>query len=194
MDMRSFLAFELPKKIKEIMSGISDGLKRSSLNLRWVKVSNIHLTIIFMGNISSHILEQMTRPISDVCLDYGPFDIALKGMGAFSNRRNPRVLWVGLNGDMKRLAHFRDTLQNSLSPFGIKEEKRPYNPHLTLGRFRKGQKPGALLDELLMEYDHLTSPVCPLRELILFKSDLKPDGAIYTKLNTWPLTGGKSGL
>jgi len=194
MEIRSFLAFELPEEIKGIISAVSGELKKSSLNIRWVKVSNIHLTVIFMGTISSLVLEQMTRPISEVCLDYGPFNIAIKGMGVFSSRRNPRVLWIGLDGDMERLAHFRDTLQNSLSPFGIKEEKRPYNPHLTLGRFRKGQRPDAHLDELLMEYDHLTSQVCPLRELILFKSDLKPDGAIYTKLNTWPLTGGKSGL
>jgi len=194
MEIRSFLAFELPEEIKGIISAVSGELKKSSLNIRWVKVSNVHLTVIFMGTISSLVLEQMTRPISDVCLDYGPFNIAIRGMGVFSNRRNPRVLWIGLDGDMERLAHFRDTLQNRLSPFGIKGKKRPFNPHLTLGRFRKGLKPGVRPDDILMEYANLTSPVCPLNELILLKSDLKPDGAVYTKLDAWPLTGGKSGL
>ena len=194
MEIRSFLAFELPEEIKGIISGVSGDLKKSALNIRWVKVSNIHLTIIFMGNMSPLVLEQMVRPISDACLGYGPFDIALKGMGVFSSRRNPRVLWVGLDGHMERLANFRDTLQSCLSPFGIKKEKRPFNPHLTLGRFRKGPKPGARLDDLLTEYENLTGPVCPLRELVLFKSDLKPGGAIYTKLKIWPLTGDKSGV
>ena len=194
MEVRSFLAFELPEEIKGIIAGVSSDLKKSALNLRWLKVSNIHLTIIFMGNMDPLVLEQMAQPISDVCLDHGPFDITLKGMGVFSNRRNPRVLWVGLGGHMERLAHFRDTLQNSLTPFGIKKEKRPFNPHLTLGRFRKGPKPGSRLDDLLTEYENLTSPVCPRRELILFKSDLKPGGAVYTKLKTWPLTGDASGL
>ena len=74
-----------------------------------------------------------------------------------------------------------------IKPFGIKEEKRRFNPHLTLGRFRKGAKSDVHLDKILLHYKHLTSQECMLRELSLFKSDLRPGGAVYTKLNTWPL-------
>ncbi len=82
-------------------------------------------------------------------------------------------------------------MQESLKPFGIKVEKRRFNPHLTLGRFRKGAKSGIHLDEILLRYRTLDSPVRSIGELVLFKSDLKPGGAVYTKLNAWPLAGNE---
>jgi 2'-5' RNA ligase len=84
---------------------------------------------------------------------------------------------------------FRDALQKHLKPFGIKREKRPFRPHLTIGRFRKGARPGTPLDELLSKYQELTSPVCALKGLTFFRSDLKPGGALYSELKTWPLVG-----
>ncbi len=187
MEVRSFLAFELPEEIKGIISRVSGEMKKSPLNARWVKPGNIHLTVIFIGNILTDMLDDMGNHVSDVCSNYGPFKISVNGTGVFSNRQNPRVLWVGLDGEIDRMADFKNILQKRLKPFGIKEEKRRFNPHLTLGRFRKGAKSDAHLDDLLLKYKSLTSKACMLRELVLFKSDLKPSGAVYTKLNSWPL-------
>jgi 2'-5' RNA ligase len=189
MEIRSFLAFELPEEIKSIVSRVSGEMKKSPLDVRWVNVDNIHLTVIFIGNISEDRLADMDRVVRDVCHNYGPFDISLNGAGVFSSRRNPRVLWIGLAGDIERMSHFRNTLQKNLKPFGIKAENRRFNPHLTLGRFRKGAKSGIHLDEILLRYRTLDSPVRSIGKLVLFKSDLKPGGAVYTKLNAWPLTG-----
>ena len=191
MEIRSFLAFELPQEIKGIVARVSSELIKSPLDLRYVKVENIHLTVVFMGNIKTDHLAAMKNEIQMVCLKYGPFEISINGMGCFPNRRNPRVLWLGLHGDMQRMALFRDDLQRNLKPFGIKEEKRTFKPHLTLGRFRKPNKKGAYLDKFFTKYDGLSSAGCSLIELTLFKSDLKPGGAEYTKLNTWPLSGDK---
>ena len=85
---------------------------------------------------------------------------------------------------------FRNSIQKSMKSFGIREEKRQFKPHLTLGRFRK-EKLRINPTKVLNEYAELRSPVCPLNELILFKSDLKPGGAVYTKLQSWPLMGKK---
>jgi len=189
MEIRSFLAFELPEQIKGIVSRVSGEMKKGSLDVRWIKVDNIHLTVVFIGNISADRLKEMDTVVRDVCQDYGPFNISISGAGVFAGRRNPRVLWIGLDGDIERMSSFRNTLQKHLTPFGIKEEKRRFNPHLTLGRFRKGAKSSVHLDELLLQYRELTSPLHTLRELVLFKSDLKPGGAVYTKLNAWPLMG-----
>jgi len=189
MKIRSFLAFELPEEFKSILSRASGEMKKSPLNVRWVKVGNIHITVVFIGDIATEQLDPMEKNISEVCLVHAPFRIAINGAGVFSSRRNPRVLWIGLDGDIDRMAVFRNALQKKLKPFGIKEEKRPFNPHLTLGRFRKGAESDVHLDDLLLGYKDLTSPACALCELALFKSDLKPGGAVYTKLNAWPLGG-----
>jgi hypothetical protein len=98
-------------------------------------------------------------------------------LGFFGNRRHPRVLWMGLQGDVLRMGHFRDALQKKLKPFGIKTEKRPFKPHLTLGRFKKGAHPWPHLDQHdIGIFGDLKGQTCSLEELVLFKSDLKPAG------------------
>jgi len=189
MVIRSFLAFELPVDIKRIIMAVSENVRELPLNVRWLNVTNIHLTIVFMGDVQEEQIKPIQDIVKDVCQGYGPFSIAVKGIGIFGSRRNPRVLWIGLDGAIDRMGYFRDDLQKGLRPFGIKEEKRRFKPHLTLGRFRKGARTGAHLDDLLSKYQDLTSPECIIEELVLFKSDLKPGGAVYSKLNGWPLIG-----
>ena len=189
MEIRSFLAFELPLDIKRIVARVSGEIRKSTLNVRWAEVDNIHLTVVFMGNIRTEEIKAIEEASKKACLKHAPFDISVKGMGSFPNKRNPRVIWLGLNGDLERMSYFRNALQKALKPFGIKEEKRRFTPHLTLGRFRKSNRAYFQLDEFILRYKDLESPVRSLKELILFQSDLKPGGAVYTKLESWPLSG-----
>jgi 2'-5' RNA ligase len=187
--IRSFLAFELPTDIKKIVAQVSKEIRQLTLNVRWVDVENIHLTIVFMGNINEQEIPHMSQAIEKVCLRYPPFHVSLKSLGAFPNTRRPRVIWLGLQGDTEKMSFFKKALQKHLKPFGIKEEKRSFKPHLTLGRFKNPGPVDSLLDNFIGTYKDLSGPECPLNELILFKSDLKPGGAEYTKLKTWSLSG-----
>ena len=189
MDIRSFLAFELPPEIKKIISDVSGEMKRSSLDVRWVKPGNIHLTIVFLGNIPEERMEMVNIAAEKVCRRYGPFNVSLTAAGIFSSRHNPKTLWLGLKGDLERMSYFKNALQKHLRPLGVKKEKRKFRPHLTLGRFRRGAVFTPRLDELLSMYQDLVSPSCSLSELTLFKSDLKSDGAVYSRLGSWPLEG-----
>ena len=189
MVIRSFLAFELPYDIKRMVKQISKDIRRSKLNVRWVRVDNIHLTVIFMGNMRAEDISAARGEIKKICIEFGPFDIKLKGLGVFPNRQRPRVLWLGLDGEIERMSSLRDSLQELLKPFGIKEEKRSFKPHLTMGRFRKPNKGDSLLDNIISQYKDLGSPVCQLKELVMFKSELKPEGAEYTRVESWPLSG-----
>jgi 2'-5' RNA ligase len=191
MEIRSFLAFELPTQISEIVSHVCQEMRKTSLDVRWVREDHIHLTIIFMGNVLADQIENIGNSVEKLCQNYGPFTITLRGTGLFPGKRNPRVLWIGLAGDLERMADFRDALQQQLKVFGIRQETRPLRPHLTIARFRKGAKPSVHLEGLLSNYQNLTSPVCKLEELILFKSSLKPTGAVYSKLGQWPLSGNQ---
>jgi len=189
MEIRSFLAFELPSKIRETLSAVSGDARTLPLNARWVPIVNIHLTVVFVGSVQEDQIGSIGEVARNVCYGHAPFRIKLKGAGVFGSRRNPRVLWVGLEGDMDRMSIFRDDLQKSLAPFGIEEENRPFRPHLTLGRFRKGAKADPSLDDLLLKYQDLNGPECLVSELVLFKSDLRSSGAVYTSLGQWLLSG-----
>jgi 2'-5' RNA ligase len=192
MEIRSFLAFELPEPIKKIVIQVSGEIRKSSLDVRWVRPEFIHLTVVFMGDIQSDQIPLMGEPLNAVCSNHEPFKISLKPMGCFPNSRNPRVIWLGIDGDLERMSRFRDDLQHALSPFGIKEEERAFRPHLTLGRFKKPGKRQTELEQILATYRDLASPACTLGELVLFRSDLKPGGAVYTKMLSWPLSVASS--
>jgi 2'-5' RNA ligase len=189
MEIRSFLAFELPPEIKMVVTGVYEDSRRSRLDVRWVRPEGIHLTVVFMGNIKTEELEAMGNGIGRVCSDFSPFQIALKGIGCFPSSRNPRVVWLGLAGDVERMSRFRDRLQRQLLAFGIQEEKRPLKPHLTLGRFKKALRDEGSLRKLMETHKELASPECTVGELVLFKSDLNRGGAVYTKMLSWPLSG-----
>ena len=191
MEIRSFLAFEMPVKIREIVSRALKEMKKLPLDVRWVRAENIHITVVFMGNISEDDITPIGEAVSKICNRYGPFNVTLTGSGIFGSLRNPRVIWIGLDGDLKRMSYFRNSLQKNLTPFGIKEEKRRFKPHLTLGRFRKGTGPIAHMDKLLSKYQDIDSPACAVEELILFKSELRPGGAVYSRLEAWPLAGSR---
>jgi 2'-5' RNA ligase len=189
MGIRSFLAFELPPQIRGILIDLYGKVKKTTLDVRWVRPEGIHLTVIFMGSVREEDIPAMGESIGAVCSRYGTFSIGLKGMGCFPNARSPRVLWLGVEGSLERMSRFKDELQKELNPFGIREEKRDFRPHLTLGRFKKPVKSPGGLEELLSEHRGLTSPSCSLNELILFRSDLRPGGAVYTKMKSWALSG-----
>jgi 2'-5' RNA ligase len=187
MAIRSFLAFELPPDIKRMVKDISEDIRRTRLDLKCVKVDNIHLTVVFMGNIRSEDVLAIGEEAGGVCADFDPFEIALKGLGVFPNTRRPRVLWLGLEVETERISSFRDSLQERLLDFGVREEKRAFTPHLTLGRFRKPEKCDPLLGDIISRYADIKGPAGRLEELVMFKSELRPGGAEYTRLKSFPL-------
>jgi RNA 2',3'-cyclic 3'-phosphodiesterase len=190
MSIRSFLAFELPPEVKDHVRRISEDLKKSKLDVRWVKPDNIHLTVVFLGDVREGDISAISREVGRVCFGFHPFDFRLKRLGLFPDRKRPRILWAGYEGDVERITSLRDVLHERLIPFEIKEEKRQFKPHLTLGRFRNPGRVDAKLDEILTRHEDLSSPTFQANELIFFKSDLRPQGPEYTKLDSWALSAG----
>ena len=187
MGIRSFLAFELPPDIKREVARISVEVKKSGIEAGWVKPGNIHLTIVFMGDVNEKDIPAIISRIDNTVGEYEPFKISLGGMGVFPDVRKPRVLWLGLDGEIERLSSLRDDLQKPLEVYGIKQEKRAFRPHLTLGRFRKPVKDRDALEKIIDAYKDISGPDGKLDELILFKSELKPGGPVYTRIHSWPL-------
>jgi 2'-5' RNA ligase len=187
MGIRSFLAFELPPEIREQIGAISRELRNSRLPARWVREENIHLTIVFLGSIEETVVEELRESVGLVVKQFTGFAARLSRLGVFPNWRKPRVLWIGLEGDIAGLSRLRDELQDALKGFGIRQETRPFRAHLTLGRFKDRLDDDEELKRILDRYHDIASAPCSLDELVLFKSDLKPSGPVYTKMASWPL-------
>ncbi len=187
MDIRSFLAFELPPGMAGPLSDAHDRFRSCDLDVRWVKKENIHLTVVFLGSVPEDDIEKIAFSADRICRRHSPFEMRLDGAGIFPGRGNPRVIWIGLNGDLERMGRFRDEIQEILIPFGVRREKRAFRPHLTIGRFRKACRPGKNLDDALSRHMGVAGPTCMLDKLVFFRSELCPQGAKYTSLFSWPL-------
>lgn len=186
--MRCFVAVELPEELKRKTGGIIDQIGTSSDDIRWVPLENIHLTLKFLGEIKDNIIAGIERKLEDICRIHKPFHISVKGTGAFPTRKNPNILWVGIEKS-EELHRLHTDIDNSMSELGFEKENRKHSPHLTIGRVKHR---GNMLPVMksLHEFRDTFFGVVDVNEVHLMKSTLKSSGAEYSKITSFRL-GGK---
>jgi len=179
--IRTFIAIELPESIVSSLKKIQEGLRSYGFKVRWVKPENIHLTLKFLGDIHAGDTQKVGAAISESVREYAPFSLSAKGIGTFPGIKRPRVIWVGTVGQQNELSGLQKRLDHELAAVGFEKDKRPFKGHLTLGRVKRKMDPRRLV-EALKEFGGFESEPFMADEVVLFKSDLKPTGAVYTKL------------
>jgi 2'-5' RNA ligase len=183
--MRSFVAIEVPGSVREVVFSLRDTIPPQSAKIRWVKKESIHLTLVFLGDVHQEQVENIRERIVKVTQNHHCFSMSLRGAGVFPNKKRPRILWVGVSHDARekitQLAHeVTDVLD-----FLELEDKKRFTPHITFGRIKVIQDQDNLLrgiETLSIETERFR-----VKELTLFKSVLKPDGAVYIPLSKFPL-------
>lgn len=186
--LRSFLAIELPESILKRIEEVQRDLKSSGADVRWVSPQNIHLTLKFFGNIEESEIDPIVQSITETVRATSPISIKVQGMGAFPGLKNPRVIWVGLNDEKKILISFQKQLDGELQQIGFQPEDRPFHPHLTLGRMRSSRGKNELVKGM-ERYREEEFGSFEVERVVLFKSDLRPEGAIYSRLKEVRLGG-----
>lgn len=181
--LRTFVAFELPEPVVAFMAGIQQRLKSRGLRVRWVRPQNIHLTLKFFGNIDPAEVEKISSAMAAAAGSTTPLALSAKGVGVFPGIQRARVIWVGLAGQTAQLAALQKTLDDRLQQVGFAADSRTFQGHLTLGRFKARTHPRRLV-EVLQEFTGIVSEPFTADALCLFKSDLQPAGAVYSKLKS----------
>ena len=189
--IRSFIAIELPEETRQSLTAIQEQLKQTGAGVRWVKPGSIHLTLKFLGNIHPEQVDDIAVVAAQVVRNEPVLTLRAGGLGGFPNQRKPRVIWIGMEGEVQRLTRIQARVENALEPLGFVREKRVFQPHLTIGRVKDRRRLQALIDAMA------TLDMPPFNsfdadEIILYKSDLRPTGAIYTKLHRMPLAAPAS--
>jgi 2'-5' RNA ligase len=167
---------------------VQQELKALRLKARWVRPQNIHLTLKFLGNIDSGEIEKTGRAMVDAAGDSAPFTLTIGGIGFFPDIKRPRVIWVGFGGEIQVLLNLQRKLEDRLATVGFPKEKRSFKAHLTLGRIRQAVNPN-IVDQAIQGYSDLGDLKFTVNWIILFKSDLKPTGAVYSHLKQVELFG-----
>ena len=103
--VRAFIAIPVPKAVIQVLDDAVKNLDSCiGENVGWVRTEGIHLTLKFMGNIETGIVERVLEAMSAVVSQFSPFELAISKLGVFPNPRRPRVLWSGVQGEIETLA------------------------------------------------------------------------------------------
>ncbi len=184
-DIRAFLAIELPEDVKSILRELTERLDRAGIGgLKSVRPENIHLTVKFFGNVSANRVDSIVGALTPAARGIQPFTLRLGNVGAYPNSRNPRVLWVGLDGDVVSLREAHRRIENALGDINIKPDSRRFSPHLTVARLRDRASPSERrrAAELLLNAAYQTGHPITVERLSLMRSILRPEGPQYTTL------------
>jgi len=184
--IRAFLAVELPDSLRPGLAQVQGELKRSRADVRWVPVGNIHLTLKFFGNVPEDEIAALARAARAATAEAAPLQLQVTIAGAFPSPLSPRVVWLGLGGDVLPLTQLFYRLEKAFAALGYLPEGRAFNPHLTLGRVKSPANRERLAG-MLAKMPPLDWPPFTVKELILFQSVLSPQGSKYTPLQVIPL-------
>lgn len=189
--LRAFIAIEIPLDIQDAIQRQTARLRQTlgSDLVRWAPAQNMHLTIKFLGEIAaSHVdfLKQMLAREADA---HPQFDLQIGGLGSYPTSRRPRILWVGLHAPAG-LAALQKSIEAGTSRLGYEEEELAFSPHLTIGRVRQNISP-ADLSKIRAAMDNIqlgNIGTARVDSVHLIRSELKPNGSVYTKLFSAPLS------
>jgi RNA 2',3'-cyclic 3'-phosphodiesterase len=176
--LRAFVALELDPRLRERLEELIHRLRPELAGVRWVSPSSMHLTLRFLGWTSQEPLGSIQESLRRAAAECGAASLGTTGLGMFPERGSPRVLWVGLLFP-EAFGRLQAACEQAAVAAGFAPETRAFQPHLTLGRWKeRARRPSLPVVDLgPARFDHLT----------LFRSDLRPQGALYTALAIFPL-------
>ncbi len=183
--IRCFLAINLSSELKEFIKKSLIKWRTINCKVKWVQPENCHITLKFLGNIPSSQLVEINNTIESATKNFGDFELSLSSPGIFPSPNRPRILWLGLDGEVKKLAKLQNIIDTSLKEFGFEAEKKGFIPHITVGRIKRSP--------LNVNIDPFLKSSLPnncsfkVKEFYLMQSTLTPKGPIYTKLRAFPL-------
>lgn len=188
--IRTFVAIELDTPLRKALAQVQTDLRNRlqktmgpDVRIQWVKPESVHLTLKFLGDIPEERVPEIVAALVRVTGAYARCTVDVGGVGAFPDARAPRVLWIGLSGQVDGVTRLAAAVERALVELGFAPEPKPFNPHLTLARIKERSRDiGRAL-----AVDRMLEGVAPIgtvtvNAIVLMKSELKPSGAVYTKL------------
>lgn len=189
--VRAFVAVELPAELGAALAALQTELAERRVRARWTAPGSIHLTLKFLGAIPAGHAAAVAAALGAAAGPVAPFTLRAAGLGVFPDLGRPRVIWVGVGGETAPLLGLFRRVEEALAALAFPREGRPFRGHLTIGRFPERAAAGVSA-ETLKRYARAEFGEFAVRELVLFRSDLKPEGAVYTALARAPLGGPRT--
>ena len=188
--LRAFIAVEIPSSLQNTIQESTASLRKTLGNelIRWVPPQNVHLTLKFLGDVSTSNLDLIKQMLTTEAAQHPCFEMPVEGIGSFPNSRRPRVIWIGLHAPAA-LESLQRGIVSASARLGYTSEEKSFSPHLTIGRVKQNlsaleiQRIRAALEETKIGL----LGVVRVDAAHLFKSDLQPSGSVYTRLLSAPI-------
>jgi 2'-5' RNA ligase len=188
--IRTFIAVDLGKAIRDRVVAMQDALARTGTEVKWVEPENLHVSLLFLGEVDDREIPAVCRVVAECCQAQAPFSMSVETVGCFPNPRRPRVLWVGIGEGTQDLCALHDALEPPLMDLGCyRREERKYTPHVTLGRV-KSDRPTETLTSALTKNAGWKGGEVTVSEVLVLSSKLSPQGPEYAVLSRAKLGGG----
>lgn len=184
--MRTFISIAIPEKVRIMAKETKERLAASNSDVKWVDPKNYHLTIKFLGDVGDETINQIKDKAHNVSETCPPFELNTTGMGFFPNRIRPRVIWLGIGGELEKAAFLCDRVDNYLYELGF-EPERQHRFHLTLGRLRSETGVENMLK--IAASINFKPVMFKVNEFHLMESVLMPTGPIYKNIDSFTLKG-----
>ncbi len=205
--IRAFVAVELNEELRAAVSRLQSLIREEigrelrrrapGARIQWTRPESLHLTLKFLGDIAEEQLDKIQQAIAMAAEGHQSFAVTMKGIGVFPDLRAPRVIWVGLDGPDAQgsqpikpapLVDLAKSIDDALAALDFAPERRPFSPHLTLGRIKEhGREVGQALTATGLLMQHAPAGILPVRTVVLMRSELRPTGSLYTRLCEAPL-------
>ncbi|GET26748.1 RNA 2',3'-cyclic phosphodiesterase [Prolixibacter sp. NT017] len=187
MSKRTFIAIHIrpEEKLLTFIRELHGKLSKSRIN--WVNPETMHLTLRFLGNTTKEQIGKILKEAPGIFNQRTPFDVVLKGFGKFGSTENPKVLWIGLEGN-EALSELAVETGLLVQGAGFEGEERAFRPHLTLGRV-KWLKEAENLKKILDDYREVVFHRIVVNEVVFYESILKPAGPVYRPIQKFSLKG-----
>ncbi len=192
--MRLFIALHLQPATLEPVQALQRRLREADLRreVRWVEPSGMHLTLKFLGETEPGRSAAVREALGSTLPGFEAARLSPGAVGGFPNLRRPRVLWVGLREEGAALQPLVAAIESAMERLGWERERRPFQPHLTLGRRKEMARggSGSLAPELTRALESaapLEAPMLAQPHVALMQSHLGPAGARYEELEGWTL-------
>lgn len=181
--LRTFIAVDFGKGIRDRLVALQEKLAQTGAPVKWVEVDNLHVTLLFLGEVGDRDVPAVCRAVADCCREHAPFSLSVETVGCFPNARRPRVVWVGIGQGSQELVALHDALEAPLLDLGCyRREDRKYTPHITLGRV-KAERPQDTLATSLAKNAGWKGGETNVGEILVMSSKLTPVGPEYTVLS-----------
>ncbi len=187
--LRTFIAVGVERFTHDRLVGLQQRLAAGGADAKWVEPDNLHVTLLFLGEVDNRDVPAICSAVAEVCTDFAPFALTVEGVGAFPSMRRPRTLVATLTEGKDELTALHAALEPPLMALGCyRREARPYAPHLTLGRVR-GHADPAPLQAALARFAAWTGGQSQVGEVLVLSSTLHGDGPEYAVLSRSKLGG-----